>query len=206
MKKKDNKETMSPRERNASDMVNVQDIDDIYLYTKDGYLITFLRIGNINMELLGKEELAMMTQRLAMSFEGDRDNFDYFTIPSQVDLDPNKDFLKKKYQQTEDIATRRGLNLMLQEMTRLSTSGENFEHQHLIKIWKKIGVNVKDTQNELKVRASEFRERYTQAGISCDVLKDREIIKLCNLFGNPLQAPFTGSSVSRFESYTMLRD
>lgn len=206
MKKKESKETLSPKEKNASEMVNVQDIDDIYLYTKDGYLITFLRIGNINMELLGREELAMMTQRLAMSFEGDRANFDYFTVPSQVDLDPNKDFLKEKYQQTEDLATRRGINLMMQEMTRLSTSGENFEHQHFIKIWKKIGVNVKDVQNELKIRALEFRDHYRQAGIFCDVLKDREIIKLCNLFGNPLQAPFTGAAVSRFDSYTMIRN
>lgn len=198
-------EELTPKEKTANAIVNVLDIDDNFLYTKDGYLIAFLHIGNINIELLGAEELENMTQRLAMSFEGDRGNFDYFTLPSQVNLDPNKDFLKEKHQETEDIGKRKGINLMLQEMTKLSTSGENFEHQHYVKIWKKIGTNVKDTQNELLVRLEEFKERYTQAGIPCEIMRDKDIIKMCNLFGNPLQAPFTGSVISRYESFPIMK-
>ncbi|PNH18540.1 hypothetical protein B6K86_09150 [Lachnospiraceae bacterium] len=203
-KKERNGEQLSPRQKSANAIVNVLDVDDYFLYTKDGYLIGFLRIGNINIELLSREELNTMTQRLAMSFEGDRQNFDYFTLPSQVNLDPNKDFLKEKHQATDDLGKRKGLNLMLQELTILSTSGENFEHQHFIRIWKKIGTNIKDTQNELTIRLGEFRDRYVQAGISCEILRGKDIIKLCNLFGNPQQAPFTGSNISRYESFPIL--
>lgn len=199
-------EEMTPQQKTANRIVNVMDIDENFLYTKDGCLIGFLRLGNINVELLSMEELGTMTQRLAMSFEGDRQNFDYFTLPSQVNLDPNKDFLKQKHQETDNLGKRKGINLMLKEMTMLSTSGENFEHQHFIKIWKKIGTNVKDTQNELKVRLQEFRERYSQAGIPCEILRDKDIIKMCNLFGNPQQAPFTGSSISRYENFPILKD
>lgn len=197
---------LSPKEKTANDLVNVVDIDNDLLYTKDGYMMGYLRIGNINVELLSVDELHTMTQRLAMSFEGDRGNFDYFTLPSQVNLDLNKDYLKEKHLETDNLGKRKGINLMLQEMTRLSTSGENFEHQHYIQIWRKIGKNVKDTQNELQVRLREFRDRYVQVGIPCEILRDKDIIKMCNLFGNPQQAPYTGSVVSRYELYPVLKD
>lgn len=194
---------LSPQQETANDIVNVKDISENFLYTKDGYLIGFLKLTNINIELLSLEELDSITQRLAMSFEGDRNNFNYFTIQSQVNLDVNKTFLKEKHQETEDIGKRKGLDLMLQEMTRLSTSGENFEHQHYIKIWKKIGTNVKDSQNDLLIRLREFQERYALAGIPSTILKDKEIIKMCNLYGNPQQAPFT-SNPSRYENITIV--
>ena len=182
----------------ANELVNVMDIDDKFLYTKDGYIISFLKIGNINMELLGRDELKSLTMRLALSFEGDRGDFDYFTLPSQVNLDPNKEYLWNKHQETEDVGQRKGIDLMLQEMTRLSTSGENYEHQHYLKIWRRIGTNIKDAQNEQYVRLTEFRDRYRMAGISCEIVKEREIIRMCNVFGNPLQAPFTSGKISRY--------
>ena len=189
-------EELSKERQTANSLVEVADIENCFLYRKDDYILGYLRIGSINLELLSAEELQILTQKLSMSFEGDRDNFDYFTLPSQVNLDPNKDFIKEIRQGTDDIGKRKGLTLMMQEMTRLSTSGENFEHQHIVKIWKKIGSNIKDTEKDLRNRLSDFRERY---------LKDKEIIKLCNLFGNPLQAPYTGE-VSKFESYPFIKE
>lgn len=197
---------LSPQQKIANDMVNVKDIKDIFLYTKNGYLICYLNTGNINIDLLSEEELEVVTQRQAMSFEGDKNNFDYFTLPSQVNLDPTKEYLKFKHQETEDLGKRKGLNLMLREVAYLSTSGENFEHQHYIKIWKKIGTNIKDTQKELLVRINEFRDRYMEAGNTCEILKETEIIKMCQLFGNPQQAPYIGmGSINFYETFTQIR-
>ena len=198
-------EEISKEKKTANSLVDVADIDGCFLYRKDDYILGYLRIGSINLELLSSEELLALTQRLSMSFEGDRNNFDYFTLPSQVNLDPNKDFIKEMRQGTDDLGKRKGLTLMMQEMTRLSTSGENFEHQHIVKLWKKIGSNIKDTEKDLRNRLSDFRERYQAVGIPCEILKDKEIIKLCNLFGNPLQAPYTGE-VSKFENYPFIKE
>ena len=204
-KKNKKVESNSPALLIANEIINVMDIDDKFLYTRDGYIISFLKIGNINMELMGEDELKNMTMKLALSFESDKGDFDYFTLPSQVNLDPNKEYLRKKHQEIEDVGRRKGLDLMLQEMTRLSTSGENYEHQHYIKIWRKIGSNIKDTQNEQYIRLMEFRDRYVMAGIPCEVMKDREIIKMCNVFGNPLQAPFTSGVISRYEAFPIMK-
>jgi len=197
-------EEKTPQQKTANDLVDVKDIKDIFLYTKTGYIIAFLILGNINIDLLSEEELETLTQRQAMSFEGDKDDFDYFTLPSQVNLDPTKEYLKSKHQETEDLGKRKGLSLMLREVTYLSTGGENFEHQHYIKIWKKIGSNLKDTQKELTIRANEFKERYVETGIPCEILKENEIIKMCNLFGNPQQAPYVGN-INFYETITQIR-
>lgn len=203
---KANTDEMTIQEKTANDMVNVRDIKGIFLYTKDGYLICYLYIGSINIDLLSQEELEAVTQRQAMSFEGDKNNFDYFTLPSQVNLDPTKEYLKSRHQETEDLGKRKGLNLMLREVAYLSTSGENFEHQHYIKIWKKIGSNLKDTQKELTIRINEFRERYMEVGNACEILKETEIIKMCQLFGNPQQAPYMGiGSTNFYETFIQIR-
>lgn len=203
---KKNDVQLTPQQKTANEMVNVRDIKDIFLYTKNGYLICYLNTGNINIDLLSEEELEVVTQRQAMSFEGDKNNFDYFTLPSQVNLDPTKEYLKFKHQETEDLGKRKGLNLMLREVAYLSTSGENFEHQHYIKIWKRIGSNLKDTQKELSIRINEFRDRYMAAGNACEILKETEIIKMCQLFGNPQQAPYMGmGSINFYETFTQIR-
>lgn len=182
----------------TSNDINVNDINDIYLYTKDNYLISYLAIGNINIDLLSNDEIEKLVYSLSMSFQEDRRDFSYFSLPSQVDLDPIKEYLRRVYASTENKHRRKGLNIMLKEIMYLSTSGTNFEHQHFIKLWKKIGTNLKDTQKELYIRANEFRERYKSVNISCEILKEKDIIKICNLFGNPSQAPYTSVDESSF--------
>lgn len=197
----------TPQQKTANDLVNVKDIKDCFLFTKNGYIMSYLNLGSINIDLLSEEELETITQRQAMSFDGDKSNFDYFTLPSQVNLDPTKEYLKLKHQETESLGKRKGLNLMLREVAYLSTSGENFEHQHYIKIWKLIGSNLKDSQKELTIRINEFRERYLDAGIVCEILKENEIIKMCNLFGNPQQAPYMGiGAIHFYETFTQIRE
>lgn len=208
MTKNKNKDAqLTLQQKTANDLVNVKDIKDIFLYTKNGFLICYLNTGNINIDLLSEEELESITLRQAMSFEGDKNDFDYFTLPSQVNLDPTKEYLKFKHQETENLGKRKGLNYMLREVAYLSTNGENFEHQHYIKIWKKIGPNIKDTQKDLTIRINEFKDRYTDAGNTCEILKENEIIKMCNLFGNPQQAPYMGvGSINFYETITQIKE
>ena len=66
-KKNKKAESNSPALRIANEIINVMDIDDKFLYTRDGYIISFLKIGNINMELMGEDELKNMTMKLALS-------------------------------------------------------------------------------------------------------------------------------------------
>lgn len=190
------------REISSNELLGVSDIKDNFLYTTDGYLICYISIGAINIDLLSEEEKGKYVENLSMSFVDDRKDFVHFSIPSQVNLDPLKEHIKRTYANTNYKPKRKGLNIMLKELMYLSTSGTNFEHQHFIKIWKKIGSNIKDTKRELLVRAEEFKERYNSLNIVCHLLKENDIIRIANLFGNPSQAAY--SSISESDFYEMI--
>lgn len=192
-----NRKTASVR-----DFIDAADVRGIYLYRKDGCVLSYIRIYPYNLNLKGRDERKAETDRLSAAFKDDRKDFTYFTLPREIDLDKYKSFLKERHSQEMDLGRRRLLAVMLQQCAYLTTSGENFEHQHFIKIWKK-SANRAAAEEELKERINEFRIRYENAGIHSEVLPEPEIIKLCNLFGNSLQAGFEGVDDSSLYSPVM---
>lgn len=173
------------KEQSLNELVNVKDIKKNYLYTKDGYVFGYIQIFPFNLDLVPEEEKAAKINAMARSFDGDRKDWVYQSFPREIDLDSYKDFLKQKYQsELENIGKRRLLAEMILEAVELSTSGENYEHQHYIKIWKKLGTNASDSVQRLKERMEEFKARYEMVGIRAEILNYEQIIKLCNLYGN----------------------
>lgn len=179
------------KEQTANEFTNVKDIKGNFLFRRDGYVLAFLRIYPFNLDLLAKEEKRIKTQTLSSSFDGDRKDFAYCAFPREIDLDEYKNYLKEMYRsELQTIGKRKILEIMIQESIELSTSGENFEHHHFIKIWRKADNNINDTKRELLNRLEEFKQRYDSIGVVAQIMEEEEIIKLCNLFGNSQQIGF----------------
>lgn len=175
----------------ANEFTNVKDIRKNFLYTRDGYIMAYLRIHFLNISLLPEEEKQGRTRNLAASFEGDRKDFAYCSFPREIDLDSYKDYLKRLFSdEVGNIGKRHLLTELLLEANELATNGENYEHQHYIKLWHYLGTDRQKVESELLRRAEEFKSRYEAAGIPAEILQETEIIKMCNLFGNAVQAPF----------------
>lgn len=190
-KKKELQKPVEPSEKTANEFVNVKDIKGNFLYTKDGYIFGYVRIYSFNLDLLSREEKYIKAQNLTASFEADRNNFVYLSFPREVDLDEYKNNLKQKYkQELDDLGKRRILMFMMQMAQELSTSGENFEHQHFIKLWTPIGQHEAEAKHDLAMRQEEFKGRYEAAGIHAEILDEQGILKLCNLFGNSQQVTY----------------
>lgn len=188
------------KEQLANDFVDVKDISDIFLYTRTKTIICFLRIYPFNLELKSEEDVTAITHRLAATYDGDRKDFDYCTLPRELDLDKYKNFLKeKRMEEIESIGKKHIIDVMIGAATELTSSNENFEHYHFIKIWQKVDEYVSKAQAEtdLRERITGFRDMYKREGIQCEILRDREIIKLCNLFSNRRSANYdiTGSVI-----------
>ena len=190
----------------ANEFTNVKDIRDIFLYTRNGYIFCYLKMYSYNIDLLSTEEKAGKTDMLAKSFDGDRKDFAYFSFPREVDLDKYKQSIKQKYDNAfNDYGRKHILSELILQATELETNGENYEHQQYIKIWKMAGSNPKEAERALRTRIIEFQERYAMAGIRSEVIGTDEIIKMCNLFGNPNQAPFDVPANLYYEPVMMLR-
>lgn len=173
----------------ARDFVDAEDVKGNFLYRKDGNILGYLRVYFFNLNLKSKAEKRGITEILTSSFKDDRKDFDYFTLPREIDLDKYKDLLKKLHSDTMDLGKRRILAKMMMEGARLSMSGKNFEHQHFIRIWNK-DKSEERAKEEVLERLKDFQARYASVDIETHILDEQEIIKLCNLFGNSLQASF----------------
>lgn len=177
----------------ANEFVNVKDIKDTFLYTKDNYVLCYLRIYYFNLDLLAKEDQRNLTKRLAAEFDGDRKDFAYCTLPRELDLDKYKNFLKqKRIEETESLGKKHIIDAMLKKATGLSSDHENYEHMHYYKMWKQINEYVSKpvAEAELKERIMRLRNIYLSASIPCEIFSEREIIKLCNLYSNIMSGGF----------------
>ena len=106
-------------------------------------------------------------------------------LPRELDLDGYKIFLKEKRQAAETLGKKRIIDELIKKATDLTSSTENYEHQHFYKFW----VNVNDATTsqaeiELRDRTMRFRDMYRDVQIPCEILEEREIIKMCNLYSN----------------------
>lgn len=179
------------KERSLNELVNVKDIKGSNLFTKNGFVMGYLLIHQYNLDLVSEEEMEAKTDAASSSFDGDRKDWVYQSFPREANLDGYKEHLKNVYQsELEDVGKRRIIAGMIREAVDLTTSGENYDHQHYIKIWKKIGNNPSDAVQLLRERLEEFKERYDMIGIKTEILKYEQIIKLCNLYGNATQIPY----------------
>ncbi len=174
----------------CNEFVAVKDIRGKFLERKDGILMGYLRVHTINLDLLSDAERAQKTSMLTSLFQDEREPFAYMALPREIDLDGYKRFLKECHRSEMNSAgKKRVLAEMHYEAVDLATMGENFEHQHYIKIWETISHDRHRTEIELKNRLEAFVDRYFQSGIHVDILEEKEILKLCNLFGNTIMAP-----------------
>lgn len=190
----------------ANQYTNVKDIREQFLYTKNGYLMCYVKVHKFNIDLLKREERRGKSNQLASSFEGDKKGFVYVSYPREIDLDNYKNNIKEHYQNEENIGIRNILQILLENANQLSTSGENYEHQHFIKLWSYIGRReLREVKQELLQRAVSFVKRYDAVGIRTEILNSAEIIKMCNLYGNAAQAPFDVPVDNLYERMTIIR-
>lgn len=200
-------EQIQSRKQTANEFTNVKDIEGIYLYSRDGYIFCYLRIPFFNIDLVPRAEKRAKAKALAAAFSADKFDFAYCSYPREIDLDVYKNDIKKRYRNEMDNRGRQKLlQIMLAEATELATNGENYEHQHFIKIWKKVGSNKEDDKQVMKSRIEDMKIRYNNIGVSATVLQEAEIVKMCNLYGNSLQAPYeVNQNQYVFETITTIK-
>lgn len=186
----------------ANEFVNVKDVRDIFLYTKDDYVIdtvsgkyvfVYLRIFPFNIDLLSEEEKAVLTNKISAEFDGDRKNFEYDSLPRELDLDKYKNFLKeKRVQEIENLGKKHIIDELLIQATIYSSNHENYEHQQYYKLWQEINQYTSKAQAEAELRERIIRiyDIYKNAEIECEILQEKDIIKLCNLYSNSRSANY----------------
>lgn len=185
------KDIKRAEEITANELTDVKDIKNDVLYTKSHYVIGYMRLYPINIDLLSENEKENLCETLTGSFKDEKLQFEILVIPRTVDMERYLNYLSTKYDEEVASASRKMLlRDMLNQGSREIMDGQNFEHQFYLKIWAPYNANNVGIENKIKERLLDFQRRYNSIGNNTEILKDSEIIKLCNLFTNSNNAVF----------------
>lgn len=184
----------------AQQFINVRDVKDKYLYTKDGLVLTYLRVHAISIDLYSKAEKNTLIKQLTAELSDIQYPFKFIAVSRPVDISP----LISDMQGMLKTADDRRKELLRQEILQMSSyalSGEIVERQFYISIWDRYEDGA---EKDLLKCASLLAEKFTTNGIGCDVLSEKEIVRLLNLVNNP---SYTHLEDTEFEaSIPMLKE
>lgn len=173
---------VNPKEKTANDFVNVQDIKNSILYTKDGYVFAYIRVSPIALELISDEEKKIIIKNLTVELSTEQKSFKFFAISRPVNISALVDDLTDSYLVAETPQQKDLLKNSIDTINGFAMSGDVIERQFYFILWEKYYDGVHD---DLLHRASEFCTKLATVQKDVAILNDSEIVQLCNLFANP---------------------
>lgn len=173
---------VNPREKTANEFVNVQDIKNSILYTKDGYVFAYIRVPPIALELISDAEKKVIIKNLTVELSTEQKPFKFFAISRPVNISALVDDLTDSYLIAETPQQKELLKNSIDTVNGFAMSGDVIERQFYFILWEKYYDGVHD---DLLHRASEFCIKLATVQKDVAILNDSEIVQLCNLFANP---------------------
>ncbi|TCL57645.1 hypothetical protein EDD76_108180 [Kineothrix alysoides] len=174
-------ETESAALKTAQHFINVKDIQDKYLYTRDGMIFVYLRIHSISIDLYSNSEKNVLIKTLTAELSNIQYPFKFMALSRPVDISP----LITEMGEMLKYAEEKRKELLRQEILQMggfALSGEIVERQFYIALWEK---QEEGCERDLLKRASLLCEKFSTGGIMCDILTEKEIVRLLNLVNNP---------------------
>lgn len=164
----------------ANDYINVADIKDNILYTKDNHIISFIKLSTVSISTMSKTDIRILLRTLCSEFANLKSNMRFFKISKPIDISNLINDYKVMYKKSVDLKQKellRGATLYLHKHT---TNKSELENQHYMIVREK-AKNIAD----LEKNVSNIVRRFANAKIETEVLNTEEIARLCNLFTNP---------------------
>ena len=180
----------------ANEFVNVRDIKDDIIYTKDNQLFMYLKIPPISLELLSPKEQKIKGKQFTAEFSAIKRTYKIFAISRPVDVSFILENLKHiQLEVTENKQRKEILKEKIREVNNYAFSGEILEHQFFLILWLE---NKKNAEREILKQANEVMARFTACEMSVSICQRGDIVKLLNLFANPNYAHLENDDVSEY--------
>lgn len=182
MRKKEKKKKLTKEQITAQEFTNVLNIQNGFLYTRDGYVIGYIKILPVSVGLLSQREKETLVKQLTAELSVEKEPFHFLAISRPVDMQPLLESYARMRDQTSDPYRRDLLRKEMENLSDFTFGNEIVERQFFFYLSMK---NEEDVERELKKKIADFTEHFETVGIKTEILKDTEIIRLCNLVNNP---------------------
>lgn len=169
------------KETTCNEQINVLDIRNNCIYTKDDYVISILKINSINMQLFSKKELQQKVKDITTELSSEIHEFKFFSISRPVDVSSLIDELRDKLNNSDNQKQKNLLKKNISETIKLTLTGDVVERQNFIIIFEKMSENA---EKDLQKRGMELTQKFENCDITVEMLDDPYLIQLCNSFTN----------------------
>ncbi len=175
-------EQLSESQKTAQEFVNVKDIHDRFLYTRDGQIIAYIKIHPISIDLFSDSEKEQISKVLTAELSSVQKPFKFLAVSRPVDITPLVNEYQSLLSETTDQKQKELLRHEIMEISNFATSGEVIERNFFIMLWSPYRDGI---EPELIKECKEMIQKFESVNISCDIIKEQEIVRLCNLINNP---------------------
>lgn len=165
------------KKKSCNDEINILDIKNNFIYTKDNYIIMALKIYAINMQLFSRRELNLKVKEVTNELANDLKELKFITVSRPVDVAGLVENLRNLLSETETQKQKNLLKQNIKETVRLTVTGDIVERQNFITIFEK---NSDVAEKELQKRAMDLVNKFNNCGIRVEILGEQELIQLCN--------------------------
>ena len=168
MKKKEKKKKLTAEQITAQEFTNVLNIQNNYLYTRDGYVIGYIKILPVSVGLLSQREKETLVKQLTAELSVEKEPFHFLAISRPVDMQPLLESYAHLRNETSDPYRRELLRKEMENLSDFTFGDEIVERQFFF---------------YFSMKAAE--EHFEAVGIKTEIIKDQDIVRLCNLVNNP---------------------
>lgn len=168
----------------AQAFINVKDIRDRFLYTRDGCVFLYIRLHSISIDLYSISEKNTLIRTLTAELSDIQRPFKFLAVSRPVDISP----VIQEMTELLSEAGEKQKELLKQEIMQMSgyaLSGDIVERQFYLMIWEK---QEDGGEADLQKMAALFCEKFSVGGVMCEILQEKEIVRLLNLVHNPAYA------------------
>lgn len=165
----------------AEQEINILDIKNNLIYTRDNLVIAILKINSLNMQLFSKKELINKIKDITSELSTETKEFKMTSIARPVDVGSLINFLRNILNNSTDSIQKRLLRENIRETLNLTLIGDAVERQNLLIISEPLSDNA---EQEIQKRAREIVQKFDNCGMKLEILNDQYLIQVCNSFTN----------------------
>lgn len=165
----------------AEQEINILDIKNNLIYTRDNLVIAILKINSLNMQLFSKKELINKIKDITSELSTETKEFKMTSIARPVDVGSLIEFLRTILNNSTDSIQKRLLRENIRETLNLTLIGDAVERQNLLIIREVLSDN---SEQEIQKRAREIVQKFDNCGMKLEILNDQYLIQVCNSFTN----------------------
>jgi len=165
----------------CNDELNIKDIKNNFLYTKDDNVMSYIKIQPLNLYLLSNKEQELIIRQLSAELSSEIKELKFFSIARPVDVGDLIEDLQEIANNCLDQIQKDLLKKHINETVRLTFTGEAVERQNFLIIAEPVGDYA---EKDLLKRGMELVNKLANCNVKSEILEEQYIIQLCSGFTN----------------------